>query len=323
MISTPKPNFFVIGAAKSGTTSLHKYLQQHPQVFMSRVKEPNFFAFMNGVPEYAGPEEAGSRGFLHDRLRREKYGFSITSPEEYSRLFSAAGSALAIGESSVSNMYFPAAATRIKQEIPRARIIAILRHPVDRAYSKYMQFRRDASEPIVDFEEALVAEQQRMLENWSPTWFYIDRGFYYRQLKTYYDLFENDSIHVVLYDDLVKNQQHTLNMIFLHLGVEPFSVDVGQRHNVSRDFRVARITWLHDLIMRPNILSDGLHRALPESIVRAIRPHARRILLREAGQLEYTPLTPEIRGRLTEIFRDDILQLEELLDRDLSHWLQT
>lgn len=315
------PNFFVVGAAKSGTTSLHNYLDQHPQVSMSTVKEPNFFAFMDGVPDYSGPGAEVAGPILRDRLRREKYGFSITSWKEYGKLFPSSGSALAIGESSVSYMYFREAAERIKQYVPNARIIAILRNPVDRAYSKYLQFRRDGSEPFSDFEAAIRAESDRIRQNWSPTWFYIDRGFYYRQLKVYFELFGSKRVHVVLYDDFVNDPQRTLNGIFAFLGLQSCEINTARRHNVSRDFRVPRALWLHDLLMRPNPLSVTFRRVLPSSVVRAIEPYARRALFRKAEPLEFSPLSAEVRAALVDVFRDDILLLQDLLDRDLSIWL--
>ena len=125
---------------------------------------------------------------LLDRLKREKYEYSITDPAAYRQLYSRARGEQAVGESSVSYMYFRQAVTRLKEQVPDAKLMAILRNPVDRALLKYLQFRRDASEPLVRFEDALAAEPERMRSNWSPTWFYVDRGFYYRQLRPYFDL---------------------------------------------------------------------------------------------------------------------------------------
>jgi hypothetical protein len=315
------PNFFVIGAAKSGTTSLHNYLAQHPKVFMSPVKEPNFFAFNQGLPDFNGPDNISGSVILRDRLKREKYQFSVTSTRSYQQLFSHAGSATAIGESSVSYLYYPYCAQRIFEAVPEARIIVILRNPVDRAYSKFQQFRRDAAEPIKDFESAIDAEPHRIKDNWSPTWFYLDRGFYYRQLKPYYDVFGKDRIHVALYDDFVHNPQKTVNEMFKHLDLDPFLIDTSQRHNVSGDSRVPRAIWIHDIFFRPNYLTNFLQRHMPESIIRTIRPYARRILLRKIATSEKKKMTRELRSRLTDIFREDILHLEQLLERDLSSWL--
>ena len=315
------PNFFVIGAAKAGTTSLHNYLAQHPKIFMSPVKEPNYFAFNQSLPDFNGPENISGSVILRDRLKREKYQFSVTSTKSYQQLFSKAQSAIAIGESSVSYLYYPHSAQRIFQAVPEARIIVLLRNPVDRAYSKYQQFLRDAAEPIKDFEAAIEAEPSRIKENWSPTWFYLDRGFYYRQLKPFYDVFGADRIHVALYEDFVRDPQNTLNGMFKHLGLDPCLIDTTQRHNVSGDHMAPRAIWIHDIFFRPNYLTNFLQRHMPEPMIRVIRPYARKILLRKAEISEKKKMTPELRARLSNIFRDDILLLEQLLGRDLSSWL--
>jgi hypothetical protein len=316
------PEFFVIGAEKSGTTSLHRYLDQHPAINMSSVKEPNFFAFLGGVPAFAGPRSLERSVLLGDRLTREKYGFSIVTWEAYERLFASAAPGALRGESSVSYMYYPEAGERIRRYVPRARFLAILRHPVDRAYSKYLQFRRDGVEPCARFEDAIAAEPERIRARWSPTWFYLDRGYYHRQLSGYVDLFGRERLHVALYDDFARDPQGVLDGMFQFLGVDPVTVDVGRHHNVSREVHVPRLVWLHDLVMRPNRASRLMRGRLPHRFVRAVTPLARRVVFRTAGTLDYTPLSPALRSELTSRFRDDILRLADLLDRDLSHWLQ-
>jgi hypothetical protein len=315
------PDFFVIGAAKSGTTALHRYLDQHPGITMSSVKEPNFFAFLDGVPAFGGPAHLERSLLLGDRLTREKYGFSIVTWSAYERLFAAAAPGAITGECSVSYMYYPEAAHRIKRYAPRAKFVAILRHPVDRAYSKYLQFRRDGVEPLVRFEDAIAAEPERIRQRWSPTWFYLDRGYYHRQLSTYVDLFGRERLQVTLYEDFARDPQRVLDGLFAFLGLAPAAVAVTERHNVSRDVHVPRLVWLHDALMRPNRISNLLRDYLPRPLVRAVVPLVRNLVFRKAGVLDYTPLSAELRSELTLRFRDDILRLQDLLDRDLSDWL--
>ena len=315
------PEFFVIGAAKSGTTSLHRYLDQHPAISMSSVKEPNFFAFLEGVPAFAGPRNLERSMFLGDRLTREKYGFSIVTWEAYERLFASAAPGALRGESSVSYMYYPEAAQRIRRYVPAAKFLAILRHPVDRAYSKYLQFRRDGVEPFARFEDAIAAEPERIRARWSPTWFYLDRGYYHRQLSAYVELFGREHLHVSLYEDFARDPQGVLDGIFRFLDLDPVTVCSGRRYNVSRDVHVPRLVWLHDLVVRSN-LASRLMRRLPHQFVRTVTPLARRLVFRKADTLDYTPLSPLLRTELTSRFRDDILRLQGLIGRDLSHWLQ-
>ena len=122
------PNLFVIGAAKAGTTSLQHYLAQHPEIYMSPVKEPNFFAFDGAVPAFNGPSTNGSGTRLHDRLRRERYEFSVVDAPTYEQLFAHAGRRPVRGDCSPAYLHFPDTAARIKAAVPEAKIVAILRH---------------------------------------------------------------------------------------------------------------------------------------------------------------------------------------------------
>ena len=315
------PNLFVIGAAKSGTTSLHHYLNHHPDIFMSPVKEPNFFAFEGRRPEFAGPSLPAAGTFQRDRLRRERYEYSVIRPSDYERLFDQAGGRKVRGELSPAYLYFPGVARRIAARVPEARVVAVLREPVDRAYSKYRQMRRDGAEPVADFGAAVRLEEQRRQQGWSPAWLYLDRGFYHRQLKAYYDTFPASQIHVLLYEDLCRNPKRVLRDIFSFLGVDPnVAVDVRKRHNVSADPHTPRSAWLYDLVARPFLLSSRLQSALPERAVARVRPWARH-LLRRAASAQPAQLAPELRARLTARFREDVEQLQRLIGRDLSHWL--
>ena len=152
----PTPSFLIVGAQKSGTTSLYHYLSQHPQVFMSSVKEPNFFAFEGQQVDYRGP--AGQPASINL--------YSVTDWDDYQRLFADAGAAVALGEASTLYMAVPGTAERIRQRIPDVRIIAILRDPVDRAFSSYLHCRRTGREPYAEFETALQHERERIADNW-------------------------------------------------------------------------------------------------------------------------------------------------------------
>ncbi|HEX6014134.1 MAG TPA: sulfotransferase [Geminicoccaceae bacterium] len=213
-------------------------------------------------------------------------------------------------------------ARRIAARVPDARIIAVLREPVDRAYSKYRQMRRDSAEPIADFGAAVRLEEHRRQPGWSPAWLYLDRGFYHRQLRAYYDAFPASQIHVLLYEDLCRNPKRVPRNIFRFLGVDTdLVVDVRKRHNVSADPQVPRAAWLYDLVLRPFLLSPHLQSALPERVVARVRPWARSLLLKRAQSTQPAPLAPDLRAMLTTRFREDVEQLQRLIGRDLSHWL--
>jgi hypothetical protein len=257
---------------------------------MSARKEPNYFAFQGKAPAYRGPDDdqPGRYAGMEDRLRVAKYANSITGAEDYARLFKRVEEETAVGESSVSYLYVSETAERIRAAIPEAKLIAILRHPVDRAYSKFQQFIAEGLEPIADFEEALAAEEERIRRGWSPTWHYARRGLYHEQLRRYYDAFDRDRILVSIYDDFAADAAGELRRIFRFLGVaEDFVPDTARRHNAARR-RKRSFTWWG---------------------------RARKV------RFNPPPLDPERRLRLTAAFRDDILALQDLIGRDLSPWL--
>lgn len=316
------PNFFVIGAAKSGTTSLHDYLGQHPQICMSVVKELNFFSFLGTSPEFNGPDLAFDGSFLRDRRQLGKYGRLIASWKDYERQFDHARDEIAIGESSVSYMYFAEAARNIKENIPEPKFVAILRNPVDRAFSKYCQYVRDAREPLRDFDQALAAEDDRKRDNWPPAWFYKDRGFYCRQLKVYYDLFDRQQIHIALYEDFCADPKGVCREIFHFLGVDQaFEIDDRERRNVSRSGMVARNPALHRLIMEPNLVSNLVRRVTPGPLLKHVRRAALALSMARQREDERPVLRAKTRESLKRLFKDDIEQLSMLIGKDLRHWL--
>lgn len=152
------PTFLIIGSGRSGTTSLHAYLRQHPEVFMSEVKEPSFFSFMDGgIP---------SRGPGSEWLRRT----AVTTREAYEALFAASAGARAIGEASPAYLIDPAVPARIHALIPHVRLVAILRHPAERAHAAYLGRRRDGLDPAPTFEAALRDEDRRLGQGSPATW---------------------------------------------------------------------------------------------------------------------------------------------------------
>jgi hypothetical protein len=315
------PNLFVIGAAKAGTTALHHYLGQHPAVFMSPIKEPNYFAFPEGPPGFAGPAIAPRNTFDRDRLRRERYELSVLNRAEYERLFVHGRGRPVRGESSPAYLYVPGTAARIRKAVPDARIVALLRDPIDRAYSKFTQMRRDAMEPLADFAAAVAAEAQRKRDGWAPTWLYMDRGFYHRQLMPYFQLFDRRQIHILLYDDLRRDAVGSVRSVFEFLEIDPcVPVDTSERHNSSAIPGAPRSGLLYALMLRPYLLSARMQGFLPQRVARHLRPLARRFLLKRPTASLPPELSQELREALVLALRHDIEQLERLIDRDLSQW---
>jgi hypothetical protein len=209
------PNFLIIGAARSGTTALYRYLKQHPQIYMSAVKEPNFFAVTEEEPGTFRPTK-GRAGRL---ARHPLEVVRIADLEAYSALFQEVGDEVAIGEASPFYLITPEAPERIKHYLPGVKLIALLRNPVDRAYSAHSLRWLYAGQERGSFGQAVRD---------------IHWGFYYTHLERYFALFERTQIKIHLYEDFRANPTGVLQDIFGFLGVsDTFVPDLSGDYNVG------------------------------------------------------------------------------------------
>ena len=301
------PNFLVIGAGKSGTTSLYHYLGQHPEVYMSPVKEPKFFALEGRGIYFRGP---GDREMMTQTADNR----AVTTIEEYEALFSGVKDEKAIGEASPIYLHNDQAPARIKHHLPEAKLIAVLRDPVERAYSAYLHQVRDGREWL-DFAEALRAEEQRIRDDWAPGWRYKLVGFYHRHLTRYYDLFGGDRIRVYLYEDLGADPVAVSRDIFGFLGVDDsFAPDTSLRHNVSG---IPKSKALVSIIKRPNPIKSVAKAVLPEGLRKRMSVSVQNRNLKKAP-----PMPEGAMRELVEAYREDVLKLQDLIGRDLSGWLR-
>jgi hypothetical protein len=296
------PNFLIIGAAKSGTTALYEYMKQHPQIYMSPVKEPNFFALEGENLDFQGPgdQQATAR-------------WSTTSCEAYRKLFQGVSDQLAIGEASALYLYSPKAPSRVRHYIPKAKLIAILRHPVERAYSAFLMLSRDGREPYTRFDQALQEEDSRIRSKWGHIWHYKSMGFYYTQLCRYFEVFDRNQISIYLYEDLKMNPIGLLQDIFRFIGVdETFIPDMTARPNMSG---LPRSPLLFTLLNRRNPIKTVLRPLVPRRLRQRILTYINeRNLIKQA-------LSTEVWKYLIEVYRADIRNLQNLIQRDLSNWL--
>lgn len=305
---TTMPNFLIIGAMKAGTTSVYRYLRQHPQIYMSPKKEPEFFDLEGRELDFDGPEGK-------ERVRRDMERIHPTTIEGYRELFRDVDGEKAVGEASQVYMYSRQAPERIKHHVPDAKMIAILRNPVERAHSAFSYLTLGGREPITDFSTALRAEEARVAGNWKWVYHYKSLGFYHEQLSRYLQMFDRDRIQIHLYDDLHRDMPGVMKSIFRFLEVDDgYTPDTSVRHNVSG---IPRSGPLSRLIDRPNPLKKAIKPLLPEEV--RWRIVAR---LKNRNLTEPPPLEPEVREELIEVYRQDILRLEGLIGRDLSAWLK-
>jgi len=210
------PNFLIIGAASCGTTSLYHYLEQHPQIFMSSQKETRFFAFEGQKPDFKGPND--------------KRFTIVTDIKTYLSRFNGVSNEVAVGEASTNYLYSVDAPKRIHHHIPKVKLVAILRDPVERAYSNYLNAKKFGE--TKNFTDSLKAEPERISKNWSWFWHYKNKGFYYKQLKRYYELFDKSQLEIFRYEDFRHKPLKTMKEIFSFLNVdESFNPDMSVCHN--------------------------------------------------------------------------------------------
>ncbi|MBI4707803.1 MAG: sulfotransferase [Candidatus Omnitrophica bacterium] len=295
------PNFFIIGAAKSGTTALYHYLKQHPQIFMSQIKETNFFSYKEKIEYSNGP---GDKNNMQG---------SVGDIQDYLALFEGSEQYIARGEASVTYLDTELVSKRIKSHIPEAKIIVILRNPVDRAYASFMHLRRDGREPYADFSHALQEEENRVRQKWSFLFHYKTRQFTYRKLKRYFDTFDKERIKVYLYDDWKNDNSSILKDIFCFLDVdENFSPDISIKHNAGA---LPKKEGFHNFFAKQNYFKNLFKPLMPLRLRRRIKNRLMNM------NFERQPLSPDIRKELIEVYHEDILKVQELIQKDISHWL--
>ncbi len=294
---SPPPDFFVIGAYRSGTTALHRLLGQHPEIFVPTVKEPNFYAVVDNPS--ATPE----------LLRR-----SVTERSQYEALYRGAGRDQRRGDLSPEYLRNEAAPGAIHREHPEASLIAMLRNPVERAWSDFLMHRRDGTERCDDFAMALAEQPQRIDGHDLRAPYYLDGGLYHQQLQRYLTFFREEQLLVVLYQDFRADRSAVLRSIFRHLGVDE-QVEVTSEDGVNASGLPANRTAAAVLRVK-----SAMRPMLGAGVVERLRPAWDSFLGRSLVKPE---LLETDRRALVEYYRRDVEQLSGYLGRDLSGWLGT
>jgi hypothetical protein len=305
MSRTVEPTFFMVGAARAGTTSMYEYLRSHPQIYMPATvagKEPSYFCDL--VPPWAA-----------------KY----RDLDAYLSLFAKGQGRAAIGDGSTNYLVAPESAGRIRERYPHAKILMILRDPVSRAHSLYRYICGWGFEDAPTFEKGLAREADRLgnarfIEEWRllyHAFLYYHSGLYAGQVARYLDAFPRDQVHIVLFDDLRKDLLATVQGIYRFLGVDPdFEPDLDARNasqfplSVRFQAFVGRRWNANPLNPRGSVRGrDKTHYPIAMSINSLL------------GSYRKERLRPETRHALTERFSPDIRQTASLIGRNLDHWI--
>ena len=303
----PLPDLFVVGAPKAGTTALHAALAGHPGLHMSPVKEPKFY-----LCDERPPPKQGGPGDNHS-LREW-----VWHRDRYEALFEYAQPGALKGESTPFYLWSRAAQRRIAQEIPGARFVAIVRDPVDRAYSNWTHLWSDGLEPVGDFLEACDLEPERAAAGWAPFWRYRGLGRYGEQIEHLLTLFPAEQVHVLRYRDLVEDPADTLARIakFLEIDPEAFPARKVPSENVS--------TWVEptpvNQVLRRGVRTGAwVGQFAPPTVWRTSSKPLLKVL-RGRGSVR-PDLTPEQRAIVLEPLVEDIRLLNRLTGIDVDDWL--
>lgn len=301
-------DFFIIGAAKSGTTTIDHWLRQQPGIALPRMKEPHYFCFAGHTPVSVG------RGV--DPWFARNMAFN---PQQYAGMFATARRSDLLGDVSTGYLHFIRTAYAIRKHNPRARIVCILRNPADRAYSQFMHHRRDGYEPILEFADALDAESRRRAEGWWWGYHYRDAGLYHDRLKVYYDNFDARQILVLTQDNLKQSPRQAFRRIMHHVGAgEPSPVDYSSRRNRASTLSQMPRNFMVNHLFRPDSkIVKLIDSTIPPKAARAIKAKVK------ALNSVPTPCFPEkLRDELLGFYRKDILATQTLTGVQLDHWLE-
>ncbi|MFD0979405.1 sulfotransferase family protein [Tropicimonas aquimaris] len=296
------PDFILIGAGRSGTTSLYHYLAQHPQIAMSQVKETNYFCWC-------------VEGEAIDDVETAEVTYLVRSDADYTNQFSHALPTQLCGEASPRYLYAPGVAERIASDAPHARLIAILRNPIERAWSNWMGLRNAGAEDR-SFEQMIEAEIRSLERPLQPGERSILRaGMYHEHLSRYLEVVPRNRLLVLLFDDFKRAPGDVLASVFRFLEVDQSAViNVSVRFNPTG---VPRNQFL-DRITAKSPLTAALKTSLPTPIARPLYRTAMRL---RASNRARPDMSAQARTKLQELYRADTEALEYFLGRDLSAWL--
>ena len=289
------PNLFLVGAPKAGTTSIYNYIINHPDIFMSPIKETNHFTY----------NEINDQGLYYNDTK-------IVKIEDYYSLFSGSQGEKYIGEASVSYLFYNNVSRKIYDLNPKAKIIILLRNPVERGFSHFLMDKRLGYVDI-SFEEIVYKTSKHELLSLYYQQF-VELGYYHNQVERYLNTFGKENVGVYLFDDVVVDGQYVLNKVYDLLEIDRVATsEIIKKHNVNMNPKNKLVSNLY-------ISRDF------RSMIRKI--FSNKTLLNKIKYLLFTvdqkpELNKEMHKYLINLYLSDIISLEKLIDRDLSHWYKT
>jgi hypothetical protein len=318
MQQNKEPNFFVIGAAKCGTTTLYNFLEQHHEVYMSPIKEPHFFCsdiriknFSDEYKKYVASRGINFNEYIESDLKKKHWEWYVDTFEGYLKLFKNVNQEKAVGEISNGYLFSTVSANEIKEKYPEAKIIMILRNPVERAYSHYLANLRDGRTTL-SFRDEIEFDNNKPRKGWCISHNYIEMGLYYNQVKRFLDTFPKNQILIFLNEELKANPQNVGERIFEFVGVNSHAqINYSAKQNEAK---IPKSAKLIKFLTQTGIKRKIFH-LLPESVKVKVKP-----LFFEKGAVP--KMTQEDKNWMLHFFEEDIKKTQTLIERDLSNWLK-
>jgi len=295
------PNFLIAGAAKSGTTSLYYYLMDHPEIYFSKIKEPEYLTSEVVTDQYL------------TRLSRRPY---IKTLEEYKILFSDVKNEKAIGEGSTDTIYYyHTTIPRIMNLLGDPKIIIMMRNPPYAAFSMYSHMIRDNQEDL-SFEDALAMEDERIRNHQPCAYHYKARALYAHQVKAFLEAFSQ--VKVLIYEEFIRDIPGTIKEVCSFLEIDPNyqPTNTSIRYNASG---VPRLKWFNNIFTMKNPIQRHI-RKIGMSLLSGPVYAGLRDSIRQKNIIKLK-MKPETLAYLKEYYHEDILTLQKILDRDLGIWL--
>ncbi len=309
------PNFFIVGSAKSGTTSIYNYLKQHPDIFMSPIKETHHFSTdidsSKFRPDYAANLNINIDSWLDGDQKKEIFHAFVKDWDKYLKLFKNSENQKAIGEVTNSYLYSKEAAKNIQSKFPEGKIIMILRNPVERAFSHFLMDLKSGLE-TGSFLEAFKKDMAKSNKGWGISNVYYEIGMYYEQVKRYLTVFPQEQIKIILYDDYRNDAIKTLKEICNFLNIDSnFEFEFSKEHNKAMIPKSGAVA----LMMRQKGLKAFAKKIFPKSW--------KNIFSKIFFTNKNLPkLSVDDRKYLIELYKEDIQKLAQLINRDLTSWVK-
>ncbi len=311
------PNFIVVGANKGGTTSIYHYLHQHPEVYLSPVKEPHFFSKDIDINlfkrEFAQNKLQDIEKYVNGDMHEEYHAAFIRDETQYRKLFKNVKNEKAIGELSTSYLYSSVAANEIHKLIPDCKIIICLRNPIERAYSHYRMNLWTGNSNEFDFHKALLDDFDHDPKVWGNAHLYTEIGMYYEQVKRYIDVFGKNNVKIIFTEDMKKNAAAVIREVYEFIGVDPtFVADTSKQYNEVYTPKYKNLTWL--------LNKTGIRPIMKKFSPRVVKNMIVKMLYK--GKSDKGEIPAAAKAFLKEKLDADIQQLSILLNKDLSNWLK-